>query len=90
MLQKERELLDSLIKQLKVEIDASKQNNKALESSNKAFKEANTFLQSELMRYQDTEFVKNAHEKYVIAYGLLKEPKVKSEKSFSAGGHGGL
>nr|GEY05136.1 integrase, catalytic region, zinc finger, CCHC-type, peptidase aspartic, catalytic [Tanacetum cinerariifolium] len=45
ILQKEHELLVSLIKQLKAEIDASKQNDKALESSNKALKTANTFLQ---------------------------------------------
>ncbi|GKG47099.1 hypothetical protein Tco_0504296, partial [Tanacetum coccineum] len=38
MLQKERELLASLIEQLKVETGANKQNNKALESSNKALK----------------------------------------------------
>ncbi|GJT55672.1 hypothetical protein Tco_0990726 [Tanacetum coccineum] len=84
MLKKERELLASLIEQMKIEIDASKQNNKALESSKKALREANTFLQSELTRYQDTDFVKNAHEKCATAFGLLKEQKVKSEKSFSA------
>ncbi|GJT21839.1 hypothetical protein Tco_0761839 [Tanacetum coccineum] len=85
MLQKERELLVSLIiEQMKIRIDASKQNNKALESSNKALKEANTFLQSELTRYQDTDFVKNAREKCATAYGLLEEHKVKSEKSSSA------
>ncbi|GKG29709.1 hypothetical protein Tco_0419607, partial [Tanacetum coccineum] len=50
MLQKERKFIASLIEQLKVEIDASKQNNKSLESSNKALREANTFLQSELTR----------------------------------------
>ncbi|GJU81999.1 hypothetical protein Tco_1284364 [Tanacetum coccineum] len=37
MLQKERELLASLIEQMKIEIDESKQNNKSLESSNKAY-----------------------------------------------------
>ncbi|GKB56123.1 retrovirus-related pol polyprotein from transposon TNT 1-94 [Tanacetum coccineum] len=84
MLQKERELLVSLIEQLKVETGANKQNNKALESSNKALKEANAFLKSELTRYKDTEFVKNACEKCATAYGLLEEQKVKSEKSFSA------
>ncbi|GKC05825.1 hypothetical protein Tco_0997435 [Tanacetum coccineum] len=50
MIQKERELLASLIEQLKVEIDASKQTNKSFESSNKVLKEANTFLQSKLTR----------------------------------------
>ncbi|GJR86981.1 hypothetical protein Tco_0210992 [Tanacetum coccineum] len=84
MLQKERELLASLIEQLKVEIDGRKQTNKSLESSNKALKKANTFLQSELTRYQDTDFVKNAHEKCATAYGLLEEHKVKSEKSSNA------
>nr|GEW47440.1 hypothetical protein [Tanacetum cinerariifolium] len=42
---KERELLASLVEQMKIEIDTSKQNNKALESSSKALKEANTFLE---------------------------------------------
>ncbi|GJV61143.1 retrovirus-related pol polyprotein from transposon TNT 1-94 [Tanacetum coccineum] len=67
-----------------IEIDASKQNNKSLESSNKALREANTFLQSELTRYQDIDLVKNAREKCATTYGLLEEQKVKSEKSFSA------
>ncbi|GKD33418.1 hypothetical protein Tco_1248927 [Tanacetum coccineum] len=58
MLKKERELLAFLIDQMKIEIDGSKQHNKTLESSNKALKEANTFLQSELTRCQDTNFVK--------------------------------
>ncbi|GJT72293.1 retrovirus-related pol polyprotein from transposon TNT 1-94 [Tanacetum coccineum] len=70
MLQKERELLASLIEQLKVEIDASKQNNKVLESSNKALKEANMFLNTELKRYQDIDFVKNAHEKLLADHNL--------------------
>ncbi|GKC20251.1 hypothetical protein Tco_1022401 [Tanacetum coccineum] len=42
------------------------------------------FLQSELTRYQDTDFVKNAREKCTTAYGLLEEQKVKSKKSSSA------
>ncbi|GJY48602.1 retrovirus-related pol polyprotein from transposon TNT 1-94 [Tanacetum coccineum] len=49
-----------------------------------SLKEANTFLQSELTRYQDTDFVKNAREKCATAYGLLEEHKVKSEKSSGA------
>ncbi|GJT74123.1 hypothetical protein Tco_1040848 [Tanacetum coccineum] len=49
MIKKERELLASLIEQMKLEIGGSKQLNKSLESSNKALREANTFLQSELM-----------------------------------------
>nr|GEV36811.1 retrovirus-related Pol polyprotein from transposon TNT 1-94 [Tanacetum cinerariifolium] len=48
MLQKERELLASLIDQIRIEIDANKQNNKALESSNTTLREINTFLHSEL------------------------------------------
>nr|GEZ89228.1 hypothetical protein [Tanacetum cinerariifolium] len=79
MLQKERELLTSLIEKLKVEIDGSKQTNKSLESSNKNLKESNTFLRSMLTRYQDTNFVKNAREKCATAYDLLEEEKVKSE-----------
>ncbi|GKA85898.1 retrovirus-related pol polyprotein from transposon TNT 1-94 [Tanacetum coccineum] len=50
ILQKERELLASLIDQIKIEIDGSKQHNKTLESSNKSLKKANMFLQSELTR----------------------------------------
>ncbi|GJY69372.1 integrase, catalytic region, zinc finger, CCHC-type containing protein [Tanacetum coccineum] len=49
-LAKERELLASLIKQMKHEIDESKQNNKSLESANKALREANTLLNYELKR----------------------------------------
>ncbi|GJX59785.1 retrovirus-related pol polyprotein from transposon TNT 1-94, partial [Tanacetum coccineum] len=60
MLKKERELLASLIEQLKVEIDGSKQTNKSLESSNKALKEANKFLQSELTSFVNPEFLKKA------------------------------
>nr|GEV04716.1 hypothetical protein [Tanacetum cinerariifolium] len=48
--QKECELLALLIKQPKVKVNVSKQNNKSLESSNKALKEANMFSQSELTR----------------------------------------
>ncbi|GKB10754.1 hypothetical protein Tco_0844677, partial [Tanacetum coccineum] len=84
MLQKEHELLASLIDQIKIKIDGSKQTNKALESSRKALREANTFLNIKLKRYQDTDFVKNAHDKCATAYGLLEEQKVKTEKSFSA------
>ncbi|GJT28731.1 hypothetical protein Tco_0909006 [Tanacetum coccineum] len=72
-LQKERELLVSLIEHMKIKIDGSKQTNKSLESSNKALREANTFLNTELKRYQDTDFVKNARLKCATAYGLLEE-----------------
>nr|GEW03289.1 retrovirus-related Pol polyprotein from transposon TNT 1-94 [Tanacetum cinerariifolium] len=84
ILQKERELLTSLLEQLKVEINGRKQTNKTLESFNKALKNANTFLQSELTRYEDTDFIKNDLENCATAYDLLKEHKVKSEKSSSA------
>ncbi|GJS76436.1 hypothetical protein Tco_0726317 [Tanacetum coccineum] len=84
MLKKERELLASLIEQMKIEIDGSKQTNKSIESSNKALREANMFLNFELKRYQNTDFVKNTREKCAKAYGLLEEQKVKTEKSFSA------
>ncbi|GJW73535.1 hypothetical protein Tco_0132905 [Tanacetum coccineum] len=60
MLQKERELLASLIEQIKIGIDASKQNNKDLESSNKALKEANMFLQSELTSFAKPVYLKKA------------------------------
>ncbi|GKC94362.1 hypothetical protein Tco_1159804 [Tanacetum coccineum] len=84
MIQKERELLDSIIEQIKIEIDGSKQNNKALESSNKALREENTFLNNELTRYKDSDFVENAILKCATAYGVLEEQKVKSEKSSNA------
>nr|GEU74820.1 hypothetical protein [Tanacetum cinerariifolium] len=57
MLQKERELLASLIEQLKIKTDETKQNNKSLESSNQALREANTFLNNELKKYKDSDFV---------------------------------
>ncbi|GJU51584.1 hypothetical protein Tco_1221139 [Tanacetum coccineum] len=74
MFQKERELLASLIKQMKIEIDESKQNKKSLESSNKALREANSFLNIELKRYKESDFVKNVELKCAKAYGLLAEP----------------
>ncbi|GJW90278.1 hypothetical protein Tco_0167831 [Tanacetum coccineum] len=83
-LAKERELLDSLIKQMKIEIDGSKQNNKSLESSNKALREAITFLTNELKRYKEIDFVKNVELKSKKSYGLLEEQKVTSEKPFRA------
>nr|GEV41672.1 retrovirus-related Pol polyprotein from transposon TNT 1-94 [Tanacetum cinerariifolium] len=45
MLQKECKLLASLIDQIKIEMDGSKQHNKALESLNIALKEENMFFQ---------------------------------------------
>nr|GEX04613.1 retrovirus-related Pol polyprotein from transposon TNT 1-94 [Tanacetum cinerariifolium] len=57
ILQKERELLASLIEQLKIKTDETKQNNKSLESSNQALREANTFLNNELKKYKDSDFI---------------------------------
>ncbi|GJS39852.1 retrovirus-related pol polyprotein from transposon TNT 1-94 [Tanacetum coccineum] len=84
MLQEERELLVSLIEQMKIEIDGSKQNNKCLESANKALREANTFLNNELKRYKESDFVKNIKLKCAKAYGLLAEQNFKFDQSFSA------
>ncbi|GJX39909.1 hypothetical protein Tco_0254899 [Tanacetum coccineum] len=50
ILQKERELFASLIEKMKIQIARSKQNNKALESSNKNLREENTFLHIKLKR----------------------------------------
>ncbi|GJW30345.1 hypothetical protein Tco_0047220 [Tanacetum coccineum] len=82
MLQQERELLASLIEQMKIEIDGSKQNNKSLESSNKALREAIMFLNNELKRYKESDFMKNVKLKCAKAYGLHEEQKVTSTKSF--------
>ncbi|GJW09377.1 hypothetical protein Tco_1575204 [Tanacetum coccineum] len=60
MLQKERELLASLIEQMKLEIDGSKKINKSLESSNKALREANTFLNNELRSFVKPQYLKKA------------------------------
>ncbi|GJY09888.1 hypothetical protein Tco_0378073 [Tanacetum coccineum] len=83
-LEKERKLLASLIEQMKLEIDGSNKTNKSLESSNKALREANTFLNNELKRYKESDFVKNVELKCAKAYGLLEEQKVTSAKSFNA------
>ncbi|GKB77215.1 gag-pol polyprotein [Tanacetum coccineum] len=90
-LAKERDLLASLIEQMKLEIVENKKQNKCLESSNKAYKEANTFLaneidrcQNELDMYQNMKCVKDAEFECAKACGLLVEQKVTSEKSFNA------
>ncbi|GKE75967.1 hypothetical protein Tco_1542087 [Tanacetum coccineum] len=83
MLQKERELLASLIEQMKIEIDGSKQNNKSLESSNKGLREANTFLNNEIKRYKKSDFMKNVELKCAKAYGLLEEQKVTSTRHWN-------
>ncbi|GKB50489.1 hypothetical protein Tco_0901242, partial [Tanacetum coccineum] len=59
-LAKEHELLSSLIEQMKLKIDGSTKTNKSLESPNKALQEANMFLNSELKRYKDSDFVEEA------------------------------
>ncbi|GKE26022.1 hypothetical protein Tco_1441406, partial [Tanacetum coccineum] len=96
-LAKERDLLASLIEQLKCEIDDSKNQNKLLKLSNKAFKEANKELgdvnklltkdldkfQIELDRYQNVNFVKDVENDCAKAYSLLAAQKVNSEKSFN-------
>ncbi|GJZ36694.1 hypothetical protein Tco_0582885 [Tanacetum coccineum] len=60
MIQTERDLLASLIEQLKLEIDGRKQHNKSLDSSNKSLREANTFLQSEITSFVKPEYLKKA------------------------------
>ncbi|GKA30454.1 hypothetical protein Tco_0716759 [Tanacetum coccineum] len=92
-LAKERDLLASLVEQLKCEINDNKKQNQCLESLNKAFKEANIELgeantsltnendkyQIELARYQNIKYVKDAEFECAKAYGLLAEQKVTSE-----------
>ncbi|GJR40726.1 hypothetical protein Tco_1216410 [Tanacetum coccineum] len=87
MFQEERELLASLIEQMKIKIDGSKQNKKSLESSNKALREANTFLNSELKRYKDSDFMEGAILKCAKAYGIFEEQKVTSEKEYYYADH---
>ncbi|GJW38589.1 hypothetical protein Tco_0064434 [Tanacetum coccineum] len=82
MLQKQRELLASLIELIKIKIDGSKKNNKSLKSSNKALREAITFLNNEFKRYKESDFMKNVELKCAKSYGLLEEHKVTSAKSF--------
>ncbi|GJV90499.1 hypothetical protein Tco_1538312 [Tanacetum coccineum] len=54
--QEERDLLASLTEQMKLEIDESNKINKSLESSKKALRERNTFLNSKLRELQKTQF----------------------------------
>ncbi|GJX75434.1 hypothetical protein Tco_0314029 [Tanacetum coccineum] len=54
--------------------------NKSLESSNKDLREAKKFLNNELKRYKDSDFVKNAEFKCAKAYGLLEEQNLTSGK----------
>ncbi|GKD71653.1 integrase, catalytic region, zinc finger, CCHC-type containing protein, partial [Tanacetum coccineum] len=77
VLQKERELLASLIEQMKIEIDGSKQTNKSLEISNKALKEANTFFNNELKRYKDTDFMTTLAEHIIVAGAENRPPMLE-------------
>ncbi|GKB24960.1 retrovirus-related pol polyprotein from transposon TNT 1-94, partial [Tanacetum coccineum] len=70
MLQKESEVLASLIEQMKIKIDASKQNNKPLESSNKTLREANTFLNTELKSFVKPEYLKKAQSANLRLYDI--------------------
>ncbi|GJX34967.1 hypothetical protein Tco_0246524 [Tanacetum coccineum] len=70
---KERELLASLFELMKLKINGCKKTNKSLESSNKALREANTFLNSELKRYKDSDFVEDARLKCANAYGCYND-----------------
>ncbi|GKA54690.1 hypothetical protein Tco_0753639 [Tanacetum coccineum] len=92
MLQKERQLFVFLIEQMKIEIDGSKQNNKSLESSNKALREANMFLNNELKMYKESDFAKNKlnptakrlTNDVVEFYQTLKEEMVVNLKYFKS------
>ncbi|GJR03627.1 retrovirus-related pol polyprotein from transposon TNT 1-94 [Tanacetum coccineum] len=83
MLQQERELLASLIEQMKIEIDGSKQNNKSLESSNKALREAIMFL---IMKDQEklNPTAKRLTNDVVEFYQTLKEEMVVNLKYFKS------
>ncbi|GKD84740.1 hypothetical protein Tco_1355894 [Tanacetum coccineum] len=97
MIDKERVLLASLIEKLKCEIDENKKRNKSLETSNKAFQEANKELgavnmalskdiekvQLEIVRYRDMKCEKDAKNDCAKAYGLLAQQKASSKKSFN-------
>ncbi|GJX13796.1 hypothetical protein Tco_0205554 [Tanacetum coccineum] len=96
-LEKERVLLASSIEKLKSEIDENKKQNKSLDTSNKAFQEANKELgavnttltkdldkfEIELDRYKYMKCVKDATNDCAKAYGLLAQQKVNSKKSFN-------
>ncbi|GKC62784.1 hypothetical protein Tco_1095382 [Tanacetum coccineum] len=84
---KERGFLASLIEQMKLEIDGSKKTNKSLESLNKSLREASMFLNNELKRYKESDFVKNVELKCAKAYGLLEEQKVTSAKEYYYADH---
>nr|GEV03423.1 hypothetical protein [Tanacetum cinerariifolium] len=69
----ERDLLASLIKKLKCEIDDSKNRNKFLETSNKV----------ELDRYHDVKYASKVEIDCAKAKGDLMSNKMESEKSFN-------
>ncbi|GKD38797.1 hypothetical protein Tco_1259004 [Tanacetum coccineum] len=77
-LAKERDLLASLIKKLKCEIDDSKNHNKFLESSNKALVDK---LKAELDRYHDVNYASKVAIDCAKAKGDLMSYKIESEKS---------
>ncbi|GJW80266.1 hypothetical protein Tco_0144241 [Tanacetum coccineum] len=67
-------LLASLIQNMKLKIDESKE-------INKESKKANTSLFNEVKRYKDNDYMKEYEFKCAKAYGLLEAIKVKSDKS---------
>ncbi|GJX24188.1 hypothetical protein Tco_0228633 [Tanacetum coccineum] len=71
--EEERDLLALLIENMKIEIDESKKINKEL-------KKANMSLNSELKRYKESNYVKEANIEFARAYGLVKEQKDKLDK----------
>ncbi|GKE08221.1 hypothetical protein Tco_1411772 [Tanacetum coccineum] len=85
-LAQERDLLASLTKKLKCEIDDSKNRNKFLETSNKALvdklKDLKKF-QAELDRYHDVNYASKVAIDCVKAKGDLMSYKMESEKSFN-------
>nr|GEW23165.1 hypothetical protein [Tanacetum cinerariifolium] len=80
----ERDLLASLIKKLKCEIDDSKNHNKFLETSNKVLvdkvKDLKKF-QAELNRHHDVKYASNVEINCSKAKGDLISYKMESEKS---------
>ncbi|GJU73274.1 hypothetical protein Tco_1264679 [Tanacetum coccineum] len=98
---KEHVLLASLIEKLKCEIDENKKQNKSLETSNKAFQEANKELgvinmalsndidkvQLEIVWHIDMKCVKDAKNDCAKAYGLLAQQKASSEKEYYYADH---
>nr|GEU58614.1 hypothetical protein [Tanacetum cinerariifolium] len=78
-LTKERDLLASLIKKLKCEIDDIKNRNKFLETSNKTLVDK----LKELDRYHDVNYASKVAIDYAKAKGDLMSYKIESAKSFN-------